>query len=94
MRLSKGLSIRGAPMTGSGGHAAMSGGTGLQVLRPDGTKVRLIAATNSSGTTSCGFGGDDGKTLYNTAWTSLWKVENMPIPGQDWLVNQKRVKFN
>jgi gluconolactonase len=68
--------------------------TGLQVLRPDGTPVKLIPAYNSSGTTSCGFGGEDGKTLYITAWTSLWKIENMPIPGQDWLVNQKRVSCN
>ena len=68
--------------------------TGLQVLRPDGTAVKLIPATNTSGTTSCGFGGDDGKTLYITAWTSIWKVENMPIPGQDWLVNQTRVNCN
>jgi gluconolactonase len=68
--------------------------TGLLVLRADGTEVTLIPAYNSSGTTSCGFGGDDGKTLYITAWTSIWKVENMPIPGADWLVNQKRVKCN
>jgi gluconolactonase len=66
--------------------------TGLWVARPDGTGIKLLAATNTRGTTSCGFGGDDGKTLYITAWTSIWKVENMPIPGQDWLVNQTRVK--
>ena len=44
------------------------------------------------GVTNCTFGGADGKTLYITAWTTLWKVDAMPIPGLDWVVNQKRLK--
>jgi sugar lactone lactonase YvrE len=65
--------------------------TGLQVLRADGTKVTLLDATSSSGTTNCAFGGDDGKTLYITAWTKIYKLENMPIPGLDWQVNRARL---
>ena len=65
--------------------------TGIQVIRPDGSKVTLIAIDSADGTTSCGFGGDDGRTLFISAWTSLWKVEDMPIPGQDWLVNEARL---
>jgi gluconolactonase len=68
--------------------------SGLHVARPDGTRVTLIpiaATAGSMGTTSCGFGGDDGKTLYITSWTTLYEVENMPIPGLDWMVNQARI---
>ena len=66
--------------------------TGLQVVRPDGTKVKLIptpSVPSVRAVTSCTFGGPDGKTLYVTAWTSLFKVEAMPIPGLDWEKNQK-----
>jgi len=35
------------------------------------------------------FGGDDGKTLYITAWDTVWRVRNMPIAGQDWTLNQR-----
>jgi gluconolactonase len=72
--------------------------TGLQVFRPDGTRVKLIpilsgtTACPVTGTTNCTFGGDDGKTLYITNWTTLFKVEGMPIPGLDWVVNSKRLK--
>ena len=74
--------------------------TGLQVFSPDGSKLKLIPvnAVGSSclnpGVTNCTFGGDDGKTLYITTWTSLYKVTNMPIPGLDFVVNTKRVKCN
>ncbi len=64
---------------------------GLQVFRPDGTKVALIPVPSTQGTTNCTFGGQDGKTLYISAWTKLLKVENMPIPGLDWVVNRKRL---
>jgi gluconolactonase len=64
-------------------YAAVS--AGLQVIRADGTRVKLIPVTSADGATNCGFGGEDGKTLYITAWTDLWKVEDMPIPGLDWL---------
>ena len=59
---------------------------GLQVLRPDGSRVKLLPV--QSATTSCGFGGPDGKTLYITAWKLLLRVDNMPIPGLDWAKNQ------
>jgi sugar lactone lactonase YvrE len=60
------------------------------VMRPDGTAIKDIAI--GSATTNCTFGGDDGQTLYITAWATLWKVEGMPIPGLDWVVNTKRLK--
>jgi gluconolactonase len=65
---------------------------GLQVLRPDGTKVTVIPILSSKGVTNCSFGGDNGTTLYITAWTGVWKVDNMPIPGLDWVVNKTRQK--
>jgi len=74
--------------------------TGIQVLRPDGSKVKLIGVTSlgsgclSPGMTNCTFGGDDGKTLYMTNWTTLYKVEKMPIPGLDWVNNTQRIKCN
>jgi gluconolactonase len=66
--------------------------SGLQVFRPDGSMVTTIPVTGVQATTNCTFGGDDGKTLYITAWTTLLKVDNMPIPGLDWTVNQTRLK--
>jgi gluconolactonase len=65
--------------------------TGLQVLRPDGTRVALIPIQSTQGVTNCTFGGDDGKTLYITAWTSIWQVPNMPIPGLEWMENRQRL---
>jgi gluconolactonase len=65
---------------------------GLQVLSPDGTKIKLIPILSSKGVTNCGFGGETGSTLYITAWTGVWKVDNMPIPGLDWNVNKTREK--
>lgn len=63
--------------------------SGLLVLRPSGERVALIPIPSAQGTTNCGFGGEDGKTLYITAWTSLWRIPGMPIPGLDWTVNQR-----
>jgi gluconolactonase len=65
--------------------------TGLQVLSPDGSTVKLIPVMSNQGVTNCTFGGDDGKTLYITAWSTLWKVDNMPVAGLDWTVNRKRL---
>jgi gluconolactonase len=62
--------------------------TGLQVLRADGSKVTVIPLTSSSGTTNCGFGGPDGKTLWITAWTTFGQVDDVPIPGLDWYRNR------
>ncbi|MFI5308196.1 MAG: SMP-30/gluconolactonase/LRE family protein [Polyangiales bacterium] len=64
---------------------------GLQVLRPDGSMVKLIPITSSQGVTNCTFG-DDGKTLYITAWTTMWKILGMPIPGLDFVNNTARLK--
>jgi hypothetical protein len=41
----------------------------------------------AEGATNCTFGGDDGKTLYITAWTTVWKVEGMPLPDLDFVNN-------
>lgn len=57
---------------------------GLRVLRPDGSVVGTIAVASPDGVTNCEFGGDDGKTLYVTAWTSIWKVTDLPYPGAQW----------
>lgn len=65
--------------------------TGLQVIRPDGSRVGLIPVQSTQGVTNCAFGGDDGKTLYITAWTSIWQLPNMPIPGLEWMVNRQRL---
>jgi gluconolactonase len=67
-------------------YAAMA--SGLQVVRPDGTRVKSIPITSVDGTTNCGFGGVDGKTLFITSWTDLYKIEGMPIPGLDWVKNR------
>lgn len=80
------------------GNIYVAVSAGIQVFRPDGTKVTLIrmsAAAGSctkAGMTNCTFGGEDGKTMFITAWTALFKIENMPIPGLDWIVANKRAK--
>jgi gluconolactonase len=70
------------------GNVYVGVASGLTVLRPDGSRVKTIPITSADGTTNCGFGGADGKTLYVTTWTDLWKIENAPIPGLDWQINQ------
>ena len=65
--------------------------SGLQVISPEGKRIGLIPVRSTQGTTNCTFGGDDGKTLYITTWTSLWKVTGMPIAGLDWQVNRERL---
>jgi gluconolactonase len=74
------------------GNLYVAVSTGLQVLRPDGSMVTLIPVSSLQGVTNCTFGGDDGKTLYITAYSAIWKVDKMPIPGLDWVVDSKRVK--
>jgi sugar lactone lactonase YvrE len=76
------------------GNFYVGTGGGLRVFRSDASEVTLLAIPAGSptqGTTSCGFGGADGKTLYITNWSTLFRVEGMPIPGLDWQVNQARV---
>lgn len=64
---------------------------GLLVLRPDGSRVKLIAIRSADGTTNCTFGGEHGTTLYVTSHESLWKIERMPIPGSDWIKHRARI---
>jgi gluconolactonase len=61
---------------------------GLRVLRPDGSVVGTIAVASADGVTNCEFGGDDGKTLYITAWTTIWKISGLPYAGAQWRRNQ------
>jgi gluconolactonase len=63
--------------------------TGLQIIKADGTKVMLIPITTTKGVTNCGFGGPDGKTLFITGWNVLMQLDNVPIPGNDWRINQR-----
>jgi gluconolactonase len=61
---------------------------GLQVIRADGKRLGVITIPSADGTTNCAFGGPDGTTLLVTAWTSVYLVEGLPIPGLDYLQNQ------
>jgi gluconolactonase len=70
-------------------YVGVSGG--LQILSPDGSKLGLIPVRSSQGVTNCTFGGEDGKTLYITAWTSIWKLTGMPIAGLEWRKNRERL---
>jgi sugar lactone lactonase YvrE len=90
--LISGLTENDSMCVDAAGNVYIGVSTGLQVVRPDGMKVKLIPIPSE--TTSCGFGGTDGKTLYITSWTTLYKVEGMPIPGNDWVVNKQRVPCN
>jgi gluconolactonase len=80
------------------GNLYVAVSSGIQVLSPDGTKIKLIPVSapggscSKAGMTNCGFGGDDGKTLYITSWTTLFKIDDMPIPGLDWMIGQQRAK--
>jgi gluconolactonase len=98
--LATGLSKPDSLCVDAAGNLYVGVTPGLQVLRPDGTKVKLIPVTAlgsgclNPGVTNCGFGGEDGKTLYITTWQTLYKVEGMPIPGLEWVYNQKRLTCN
>jgi gluconolactonase len=80
------------------GNLYVAVSTGVQVFRPDGTKVTLIrivapaGSCTKAGMSNCTFGGEDGKTLYITSWTTILKIDNMPIPGLDWFIAKRRVK--
>lgn len=92
--LATGLTNPDSMCLDAAGNLYVAVSSGLQVLRPDGSRVGVISVRSTQGTTNCTFGGDDGKTLYITAWTTLWKITNMPIHGLDWEVNQKRLGCN
>jgi gluconolactonase len=89
--LASGLTNPDSLCLDAAGNLYVGVSTGLQVLRPDGSKVALIPIASSQGTTNCTLGGEDGRTLYITAWTKVYKVEGMPIPGLDWVANRKRL---
>jgi gluconolactonase len=98
MPLAVGLTNPDSMCVDAGGNVYVGVSTGVAVFHPDGTPVTTIpmnvppepGGTNRYGVTNCGFGGDDGKTLYMSAWSDLWKVENMPIPGLDWVMNKDK----
>jgi gluconolactonase len=72
----------------AGGNIYLGVGSGLQVVSPDGKKLKLLRLSSSDGITNCGFGGADGKTLWITGWNVLYQLDNMPIPGLDWERNK------
>jgi gluconolactonase len=90
--LIRGLTNPDSLCVDAGGNLYVGVMAGLQVVSPAGTKIKLIPIVSSKGVTNCGFGGDTGTTLYITAWTGVWKVDDMPIPGLDWNVNKAREK--
>jgi gluconolactonase len=90
--LIRGLTNPDSLCVDAGGNLYVGVMAGLQVVSPDGMRIKLIPIVSSKGVTNCGFGGDSGTTLYITAWTGVWKVDNMPIPGLDWNVNKMREK--
>ena len=91
MQLATGVTGADSLCLDAAGNLYVGVSTGLQIVKPDGTKLGIIPIQSSSGVTNCTFGDDDGKTLYITAWTTMWKVTGMPIPGLDWVVDQQRV---
>lgn len=83
-----GLSTPDSMCVDAAGNVYVGVSRGLQIFRADGSAVTLIPINSSSGTTNCGFGGPDGKTLYITAWASLWRLDDVPVPGSDWARNR------
>ena len=72
------------------GNVYLGVATGLMVIAPDGTQLGTIPMqTPKGGPTSCGFGGPDGKTLYVSDWTTLFEIDDMPIQGLGWTIDQK-----
>jgi len=57
---------------------------GLLVVTPEGTPLTLIDVPSSRGVTNCEFGGENGTTLYITAWSALYQVVGAPRVGLDW----------
>jgi gluconolactonase len=93
-----GLSDSDSMCLDAAGNLYVAVRSGIQVLSPEGDKIKLIPVTapagscTKAGMTNCTFGGKDGKTLYITSWTTLFKIDDMPIPGLEWFIGQKRAK--
>jgi gluconolactonase len=76
------------------GNVYIGTSQGLLVVRPDGTKLGTIPLKSFGTTkavTSCDFGNADGKTLYVSAWSTLSRIDAMPIPGNTWATNEQIV---
>lgn len=86
--LATGLSTPDSFCVDAAGNLYVGVSRGLQVLRPDGSAVTLIPIPAGKATTNCAFGGEQGKTLFVTAWSSVWQLDDMPIPGNDWARNR------
>jgi len=56
----------------SEGNVWATAGDGVRVIRPDGTLIETIVFPGAPA--NCAFGGADGKTLYVTARTGVYKV--------------------
>lgn len=93
--LSKGATFAGALGSAdslcldAAGNVYVGVAGGLQILRPDGSRLKNIPIAPSNKVTNCTFGGPAGTTLFFTAWTEVWKVDDMPIPGLDWTLNKR-----
>jgi gluconolactonase len=83
-----GLTTPDSMCVDAAGNVYVGVSRGVQVFRADGSAVTLIPVASNSGTTNCGFGGPEGKTLYITAWASLWRLDDVPVPGSDWAKNR------
>ena len=95
--LAAGLSYPDSMCIDDAGNIYVGVREGLAIFKPDGTPVTTISVpqvalppSTRTGVTNCGFGGEDGKTLYITGWTTLWRVDNVPIPGHEWVANKSK----
>lgn len=61
------------------GHLYVAGATGVWVFEPDGTHLGVIVTPERPA--NCAWGDADGKTLYITARTSLYRVR-VQVPGR------------
>jgi gluconolactonase len=99
-QFASGLSNPDSMCLDAAGNLYVGVSSGLQVFRPNGEKVKLVRVDVSagectiSGVTNCGFGGEDGKTLFITTWKTVVKIDNMPIPGLDWKIGKQRAVCN
>lgn len=89
--LASGLSSPDSLCLDEAGNLYVAVSRGLMVLSPEGAQLGLLSVPGVANVTNCTFGGLDGKTLYITAYTSIWKLPGMPIAGLDWRKNSARL---